>query len=662
MAESPTTLLKLMPQRASDLLADRYERMCGEIGHNGAAIDLRQIVDLGVIKVVERTHGKAPNDVQRAIVEAVRDGKAETMAQEISADVQDHVKGRGGAYLSVVESRHGALSFLPDVLIPASTETLERWKVFLDSLEPKCLRVEDPVTRLRGRIPFRDGVWFTDVILRPQAQAALPPDITEVHGNLMLRGNRPATRHTVIVRGALYLETVQLMLDAFVEELHGPLRLYSETEKTAEGLDAPPEALMAWGPEHNSQIYLNDMASYRLHIQETPEGTVHALAETPGGAAIDLKSMRWVWQGARWKRFSRELPPETAYALLRKYRRICSVLGLGEDFIEDHRDVERTVEINAERLDTLLALGMGEHSRRAAKNIATEHRSTIAAMRKRLTRLHDLAVGEGADYYRDIEVVAADIGEVLEELSDPRLNKLRKAMAGHCESIDRGKLKADAAYLRDLAGDGLDFGQVLGNAGRTLVFINNVCTSKEIRSLAAENITLIRRDLKSVLGGKPSQELLLNLLKFSDEKALAKLKRTYGERGGSVAALARHLHDLEDRTPLEMLRDFRNHPYRTVTPEVEADRTTLGRCLSLRRGTLDQMFQEAPPGDGVQDGRILQTAIMVNMQSFLAEDVRAQVLDLDKDAPSSLVNAILAKVERFRSVVPEFNRVCALHR
>ena len=123
--------------------------------------------------------------------------------------------------------------------VSAAGGARQEWTEFLDSLEASCLRVEDPQTRLRGHIPLRGGVWFSNVIVCPGARAALPSQIKEVHGNLMLRGNRPATRHMVVVRGAVYLETAQLMLDAFVASLHGPLRLYSETERTAEDLDAP---------------------------------------------------------------------------------------------------------------------------------------------------------------------------------------------------------------------------------------------------------------------------------------------------------------------------------------------------------------------------------------------------------------------------------------
>lgn len=659
MAEPAHPLLALMPPRASDLLADRFERMCEARGQDEAALDLRQIIDLGVGKVVARTKGRKPNPVQRAIVEAVRGGQADALAKELSAGVREQVRERSATHLESITCRHGVLPFLPGVEVRAAGGARQAWTEFLDSLEASCLRVEDPETRLRGHIPLRGGVWFADVVVRPGARAALPAQIREVHGNLMLRGNRPATRHAVVVRGAIYLETTQLMLDAFVASLHGPLRLYSETERTAEDMDAPPETLLAWGARHGSRVYLNDRAAYRMHMQDTPDGVVHALVETPGDGRMDRRAVRWVWRGASWRRYARELPPETAYALLRKYRRICSALGLGEDFIEDHRDVGKTVEINAGRLDTLLALGMGDHSVRAAANIPKKHCKTIADMRERLTRLRDLAVGEGADYYRDVAEVAAEVDEVLTELSDPRLDKLHTAMTGHCKLIDRRKFKADSAYLRDMAGDGLDFGHVLGTAGRTLVFLNNVCTSKEVRSLAAETIANVRRDLKSVLGGKPGQDLLLNLLKFSNDKSLDNLRRTYGERGGTVATLARHLKELEERAPLELLRDFRRHPYRTVTPEVDADRALMGRCLTLGKGTLDAMFHDAPPDDATRDGRILQIALMVNMQSFLADDMRSRPLDLDVEEPSSLVRETLDKVDRFRTVIPEFNRVCA---
>ena len=292
--------------------------------------------------------------------------------------------------------------------------------------------------------------------------------------------------------------------------------------------------------------------------------------------------------------------------------------------------------------------------------IPQKHRKTIAAMRKRLTRLRDLAVGEGADYYRDVAEVGRRGGRGPDRALGPASGQAAhghdRALQAHRPAQVQGRLRLPARHGR---ATGWTSATCLARRGRTLVFLNNVCTSKEVRSLAAETIANVRRDLKSVLGGKSGQDLLLSLLKFSSDKALDNLRRTYGERGGTVASLARHLKELEERAPLELLRDFRRHPYRTVTPEVEADRALMGRCLTLGKGTLDAMFQDAPPDDATRDGRILQIALMVNMQSFLADDMRSRTLDLDVEEPSSLVRETLDKVDHFRTVIPEFNRVCA---
>lgn len=648
-----------MPPRAGRILKDRFTRVRDEQGREEAVLDLRQILTLGVAKVVERTKGRSLNDAQRRIVEAVHAGRNELMVEEISAEVQDRIRENGGAYLTAVTCAHGTLPFLPDALIPADEKTARAWRRFLDALEPRCLRVEDPLTRLRGRVPFRDGAWLADLVYRPNAPALLPPGAAEIRGDLLLRGHAPADPGRVALRGALYIDADELKAESLVESLSGRMRLYSETARNAEDLEAGPERLAAWGAVHGTPVLVNDRAAYRLHVQATPEGPVRALVESPGGRDIDVKSMRLVWDGNRWKRFSRELPPETAYALQRKFRRICALLGLGEDFIETQRDIEHTVDVNAARIGLLLGLGRGDHSPREAKNVPAEARKTIDAMRERLIRLRDLTVGEGAEYYRDVELVAAEIGELLDEFSDGRITRLAEAMSGNCRPIDRTKLKADADFLRGLDAEDLTLGRILGTAGRTLVFVNNLCISKEMRSQAADAVSRVRGDLKAVLRAKPSQDLLLNLLKFSDDKALGKLRRGHAGSEDAVADLAAHLAELNARDPLELLRAFRDAPMRTVTPEVEADRRLLKRCLSLHRGGLDDIFRRAEPGYGLEDGRILQVALMVNMRSFLGDHLRTRPFDLDADVPSDQVAAVLETVERYRSVIPQFNRVCA---
>ncbi|WP_461211433.1 hypothetical protein [Desulfocurvus sp. DL9XJH121] len=648
-----------MPSKAGDLLVERFALMREAGGTDEAALDLIQIVELGVGKVVERTQGRQLNSAQRRIVEAVRAGRSETLVREISADVQDKLKEREGGTLTAISCSHGVLPFPPDVFVPDENDAARRWAEFLDALEAKCLRVEDPQTRLRGRIPFRDGVWFGDLIFQAGAAAIVIPDIREVHGEFLLRGHTPATGHRMALRGSLYADTTQLRCETCIGSLTGRMRLYSGSERTAGDLVVGPRELKAWGATSGTPVHLNDRVLYRLHEQETPEGTVHALAECPGGRDMELKSMRWVWDGAHWSRFVRDLPPETAYNLLRKFRRICAVLGLGDDFIEEHREPERTVDVNTLRINTLLALGRGEHSARAARKVADKHRETIEQMQGRLARLRDLAVGEGPEYYRDMELVSADIAEILDELSDARLKRLKAAMTGHCPRIDRRSLKADSDYLRGLAAEGLDFGDVLGTTGRGLVFMNNLCVSRQVRALAAQTVGRVRRDLKRALAAKPGKDVLPNLLKFWGDRALAELHRSRKAKPEDMDALAASLKAMDERAPLDTLRDFRMHRYEEPGEELNTDRTLLSRCLSLSRGTLDEMFTRAEPGWGPEDGRILQTALMVNMQSFLADHVRARPLDLDVTLPSTLVESILDAVERYRAVIPHFNRCCA---
>lgn len=647
-------------RRANTILADRYASVVQSRGHDEAVLDIKEIVMLGMELVHERTKGRRMTPAQKLLVSAIHGGRLDQIVEEIAADVQDMVKVRDQKYLAEIMTRHGVLTFLPDVMIPVGEENFQRWQDFLNSLNPFSLRAEDPVTHLRGRIPFRDGVWLGDLVFAAEAPAAVIEDITEVRGNLMLRGHKHVPSHQLTLHGSLYVDAKHLgENNSCVASLGGQMRIYSDTAKTLEDLPASGPALVAWGAGHGHLVHLNDRGTYRLLIEEAPDGKVMALAECPGGQDMDRRSMRHLWRGEVWRPYHRKLPPDLAYMLLRRFRHICAMLGLGEDFVSKGRDVEQTLETNTERIVALFDLFMGKHSAKAAGIMPEQQRDLVEIVREALMQLKALALGEGKEYYRDMGEVTEGINNILETISDSKLTRIAKAIGQYCLRIDRLGFKSDSAYLKGLKGGDLDFGHVLGTAGRTVVFVNNLCRSRAMRGRAAKAIGEIRRDLKNILGKHAGQDLLLELLKFPDSGTMRGMHVKYSKQREHVIQLADHLHQFNQTPPLDLLQDFVIKPFKETDEKLDEDRNLLRQTLVLGRGRLNDVFADPPPGQAIQYNHFCRLALAVNMRSFLAEELKTMPADADLVRPSTLVDQILHKVERYRAIIPVFNRICS---
>lgn len=647
-------------RRANSILADRYASVVVARGRDEAVLDIKEIVVLGMELIHERTKGRPMTPAQKLLVAAIHGGRIDQIVEEIAADVQDMVKSRDQKYLTEIMTRHGVLAFLPDVLIPVGEENFNRWQDFLNNLNPFSLRADDPVTHLRGRIPFRDGVWLGDLVFAAEAPAFVAADITEVRGNLMLRGHKPVPDHQLILHGSLYVDAERLgENNSCVSNLGGQMRIYSDTVKSLEDLPASGPALTAWGAEHGHLVHLNDRGTYRLLIEQGPDGEVMALAECPGGQDMDRRSMRHLWRGEAWRPFHRKLPPDLAYSILRRFRHICATLGLGDDFVAKGRDVEQTLETNTERIVALFDLFMGRHSAKAAELMPEKSRDLVEIVREAMVRLKALALGEGKDYYRDMDEVGEGITNILETISDSKLTRIAKTIGQYCPRIDRLGFKSDSAYLKSLKGGDLDFGNVLGTAGRTVVFVNNLCRSRAMRGRAAKAIGEIRRDLKKILGKHAGQDLLLELLKFPDSGTMRGMQVKYSKQREQVTLLAEHLHQFNQIPPLDLLQDFVIKPFKETDPTLDQDRTLLRQTLSLGRGRLNDIFADPPPGQAAHFNHLCRLALAVNMRSFLAEELKAMPADTEVVRPSTLVDQILRKVDRYRGIIPVFNRICS---
>ena len=98
------------------------------------------------------------------------------------------------------------------------------------------------------------------------------------------------------------------------------------------------------------------------------------------------------------------------------------------------------------------------------------------------------------------------------------------------DQIDLAAVRSDRRYLDTLRQEALNIDDVLVSGGKTLVFLNNIFASREAKSRAAAQITDLRKILRGLETGEDEADaLLVELLKWSDQDTLKRLRRTNKE-------------------------------------------------------------------------------------------------------------------------------------
>jgi hypothetical protein len=646
--------------KANAILADRFETVEQRAGRPEATQDLKEIVDKGVSLITARPE-TARSTAARHVLGQVASGHHKRLIEEIAADVQDIVRERDGRLLRGITCRHGELRFLPDVLLPATEDAVRQWTAFLNALERRVLIVDDPVTGLRGRIPFRDGAWLSDIIYAAEVTTAVfPPELTRVDGRMTLRGLAPISAD-IDLHGALTVDIEAIQGGPSpVRRVRGTLRIHAGGIHTPQDLPLSPEILAQWGCVHETAITLNDRVRLHLLHEQAGDDTVPCLVESPGGQRIEARSRRFIWDGARWTRFKRELPPELVYALNKKLQRVCTGLGLGDALLPEDRESPDMLAASAGNIAALLAMGRGAHRPSTARTIDKALREAILRVERPLDGMRPIIAGEAGYRFLGPDQLTASLDAAMRPLSDDRLERAAQALRASCAPEKQGQPKADTRYLRALLKPDRTLDDVLRSGGRTLVFLNNMFTSKAARARAADIITPIRANLRGLLGKKPPQETLIALLKSAGAQTMETLERKYGGHTGAVHQLGTALVNLGTTPPLRLIREFQTATYSAQDEALEADIALLTRLLDYGAGGLDDALrpQHMPP-DGHTDGKVLRGCLLVNLHSFLVEAVKNQSFDLDAAPPTAIVERLLAQLDRYLPVLPQYNALCA---
>ena len=642
-------------ERANRILADYYERAVDELGREVADFGLRTIIAKGIDILLARPQTSHSGEAL-AVINAVRSGRQDLVVEQLKADALEAVKARDGRFVTTFKAAGQPRSFPPDVDVPVKSRP--KWQAFLDALDKRCLRGEDPVTKLRDRIPFRDGVWHQDIMPAMGKNAVVPDELTTVNGSLFLAARKARSHHRLEVRGSLYVDMEQLRgQSSMVASVKGDVRLYDKSARLATDMTCPPGPLLEWGIAEETFIILNDRMHYRFHSEEHDGETWYALYECPRRVCLLGLSMRYLWNGEAWVKHKRELTPELVYAIRKKFARMCAILGIGDDFVVGGDDPVHEIHKNFSRFVVLFKLFRGEHTPKAKGGLDPKDDKALEFLESTLESIRALAVGEGAGLFEDMKLVEKQIYGLLDEITEPRLEQSLAMVQGAHRPVNVAAVARDKAYLEMLLSGELEFGALLGTASKTIVFLNNFFVSKQAKSLAADKISPLREALARIVGQKKARGLIIDLLKNVQPGVAERLRRGGKVSAGLLDELESRLEAFNRTPPMELIRDFRVNEYGSESPELARDIEFLARCSLFKRGTMEKMFVSAE--EPVSDTAIFKYVLLVSLQSFVADEVRRASYEFDPSEIRQTVEGLLERLNLYEPVIRVYNRMGA---
>jgi len=649
--------------RANSILATHLEKALDNNDRDQATEEIKEIL-AKCFEILKRKAGSTqPQHRKNALVvlRAMQTGRQKQILEELAADVQDMVKKKQGKYIMEIHVGEGELSFLPDVDIPNTKEKIKDWQAFFKSLNPRCRTGIDPKTSLRGKIPFRQGVWFTDMAPVGNNPLHIVEDIEVVQGNLFIHGKQPSAKHKVTVEKNLHADLSLLEnKNSPIKKILGEVKLYDEEIRIATDIELAPDKFLNWGLRDGTMLTLNDRITYLFHVEEDKDEKFYAFIECPGGRAVDYgyKSLRYLWSGKSWNRFKRELPSELVYNLRKKFQRICAQMGIGKEFLIARDDPIEDVDKNFGRLAVFFKLCRGEHDKKAESALKPKDRKTIKELENRLERIRVLTVGEGAKFNEDMERVAKQIQAELDRITDDKLLAVHTVVNDHSKPIDPQKVKNDKAHLKLLLSNSMDFNDILNTAGKTIVFLNNFFVSKEAKSLAAAKISGIRKNLRTIMGQKEANSALMELLKWVNPQVFETMRDSYRDKKNHVLNLEKNLNRLNAQPPIDMMEEFNRNLAQSKDEKQSRDVTFLNRCLQFRDGSLNQLFQPHEK-DGVEkkapfDSKVFKSLLLVSLQSFIVDDVKKTDYEFDETSPREVIQHLYEKLAYYEPVIKTY--------
>lgn len=646
-------------KRSDTILVEYYEH---ELVLNGkpVAIDkLRQVIIKGIDLLVRNPSMHKTQRVHNIIV-SVRQGKHNELIEGLAAGVQDHAKERDGqniSYLNVGGREH---RFLPDVDIPNIEKNTNRWRAFLQRLEPSVRLGTDAQTGLENRIPFREGVWQGELTFLPQAPFSVISDITTISGNVRVNSLEAGHAHQISILGSLHMPTGMLFVTPSpVKQLHGDIYLYDNDQtKSARDLIVGPDALKTWGLSDQRLLILNSGNAYALVYENgrnkksgssDKEQTKNYYLEERSSARPNGSSPRFVWTTSRWRRVGAALPLEFANAVRMKIGRLRVHLQIGADLLPNHTDFNVD---NLEKINAYLELCRSATIEKK-DSLNAEERRIVHDVQEDLQAIANLCSADAPLEDNEIARRKGQVETILDTLDENRLRALQAACTQPRDPLDRQALREDAAYIAVLSQNSINVDDVLSTAGKTLVFLNNTFKSTRTRKMTASKISKLRKVMRE-LGEKSarSDAMLIELLKWGPDEYIPYLRKRHKDQADVVDKLERKILQLEHMSPKDILEEFLRTDFGESSPSLLEDMSFLKHLDEISMGSLDQLFSRS---EGGYENDRLRNAMWVNMRSLMIEDVRRNRPKFDDLKPSEIVAELAEKTRVFDPIVKAYN-------
>lgn len=344
---------------------------------------------------------------------------------------------------------------------------------------------------------------------------------------------------------------------------------------------------------------------------------------------------------------------EVANQIRAKIGRIRVFLGLGKDLLPDHTDHNQD---NLRRVAVYLDLMRGAE-RQGQPAFENKETMLLAALEDDLRHLQGLAKVTGKEAHDELDRRIAEIGVLLETMTEDRMRVLQDLMKRPRDQIDLAAVRSDRRYLDTLRQEALNIDDVLVSGGKTLVFLNNIFASREAKSRAAAQISDLRKILRGLETGEDDADgLLVELLKWSDPETLKRLRQANKEAEGAVAELEHTLHELDKKSPLDLIEDFQLASYESDSAELHRDKAFLAHLSRQRMGTVDLLFDLKDP-DGTDHYEVdkFRNALWVNLRSFILSEVRRRNKNFDDKTPREVITWLHEKLDFREPLIKAYN-------
>ncbi|MGE4297927.1 MAG: hypothetical protein AB7E47_07860 [Desulfovibrionaceae bacterium] len=272
-----------------------------------------------------------------------------------------------------------------------------------------------------------------------------------------------------------------------------------------------------------------------------------------------------------------EPPIEILNDVLFRLNRICLILGLGKNFVEQHG---AGYDRNIEKLRFFFRLFM-ENSDAARQQPSAENAKTLETADKILAAIHQLM--QARDF--------ATVQSLVNGLNDGFLRSLHKALSEPRLRVDTSGLKQDMRTLRFLSRSNLHLEDIWSTTERLLFYLNGVLESVEAKKVVGAVVKPLRMALAGLdKAGAATGGVTISDLLRDYEQTMVRLREANPGASGErlLREMERAVEALREPALKDVLNVLRNYRFSEDEAAVR-DKAFLVRLTDFHDGTLGHL-------------------------------------------------------------------------